>query len=150
MLGFPFFLPKTRLTSVRRARKLQGSCWIKMLQIWTRTIGISMTSILIFSAVISFFIWQGWRVREAKIKRLLGNSQWYRARYCFMPSWKFSRQVKFFWSGKRCKKCGTRQRIDVHHLHYQILNRPILFWEFLFPWELRVLCRDCHSREHDG
>jgi len=104
----------------------------------------------LYCVIVSCLIWSYWKKREDNIKRLLGKSMWYRTRYAFMPSWKFARQVKFFWSGKKCKRCGTRQRIDVHHTTYLLFGKPILYWEWLTPWSLRVLCRSCHDAEHFG
>jgi hypothetical protein len=106
-------------------------------------------SILIFSAIVSAVIWLAWRKRERWIINTIGKRAYYRNRYVFMPSWRFARQVKFFWSGRKCASCGARQRLDVHHKAYTLMGFSVLYLEFLFPFMLQVLCRSCHIEEHD-
>jgi hypothetical protein len=45
--------------------------------------------------------------------------------------------------GKRpfCERCGTRERLQVHHLTYERLGVEL-------DEDLEVLCRRCHATEH--
>lgn len=108
-----------------------------------------MSQILWLSMIISFVIWQGWRAYTKRVIAVIGFQSWYRYQYMFMPSWWLAKKIKFFLSGRRCHNCGTRFRIDVHHRYYRILgNVSVLYFEWLMPWILQVLCRSCHDEEH--
>lgn len=98
-----------------------------------------MTAYIATCLLLSLLIWRTWRAYTAWIIKRKGYRWWYRNKYLLMPSWRFSRKVKFFWSGYKCKRCKSRTRLDVHHKTYQHL-----WWEWLFPWELEVLCRQHH------
>lgn len=104
-------------------------------------------SIILFSAVTSFVIWLAWRKRTRWIINTIGRKNWYRNYYTLLPSWRIARQVKFFWSGRRCAKCGARFMLDIHHKDYDILGASILWWEWMLPFMLQVLCRSCHDKE---
>ena len=44
--------------------------------------------------------------------------------------------------GKQCEHCGSTNRIEVHHLHYDnVFNEE--------PEDLVLLCRQCHQAEHN-
>lgn len=45
--------------------------------------------------------------------------------------------------GFRCASCGSRERLEVHHLQ-RVRDRPDLAFELA---NLRTLCRDCHEVE---
>lgn len=91
----------------------------------------------------SVFLWSClWAVFEV-LQGLLGARWFYCAVYLRTPSWRFSRCVAFFWKGRQCAKCGSRRFLDVHHKTYA--HR---WWEWLFVWDLEVLCRTCHTLEH--
>lgn len=60
-----------------------------------------------------------------------------------LPSWKFARWLKFLVHGRYCSKCGTTKYLDVHHLNH---DHP--YWEWLFLWDLDILCRSHHNEEH--
>lgn len=100
-----------------------------------------MTIIII--TAISLIIWGLWRGFNRWLIRWWGYRLWYRLVYLNLPSWKFSRRVKFFVSGRKCRVCGARHLLDVHHRSYHFL-----YWEWLFPWTLEVLCRKHHVEAH--
>ena len=146
--GFPFSSLKPAWLIVRRARMTRKLLDWNAPRNKTDLLGIRMTQILIFSAIISFFIWQGWRTHNKWVISYIGQRQWYRSVYLFMPSWRLARWIKLSLSGHRCKRCKTTQRIDCHHLSYTLLGKSILYWEWLLPFELQCLCRSCHEIEH--
>ena len=47
--------------------------------------------------------------------------------------------------GWRCTKCGTRARLDAHHIQPVGLGGPM--WD---PENLETLCRNCHMAQHPG
>ena len=42
----------------------------------------------------------------------------------------------------KCEKCKSSKNLEVHHLHYKTLFKEK-------PRDLLLLCRDCHSKEHN-
>jgi len=102
-----------------------------------------MTEFIVFTVVLSFIIWLGWRDVNRSIRKLIGREAWYRNYYLAMPSWRFARRVKFFLNGRRCQVCGSPYSLDVHHKSYRFL-----WLEWLFPFTLEILCRPCHNRRH--
>jgi 5-methylcytosine-specific restriction endonuclease McrA len=46
--------------------------------------------------------------------------------------------------GYRCVKCGTRKRLEVHHLSYAHQGDELNHLE-----DLVTLCRSCHRKEHN-
>lgn len=99
--------------------------------------------ILIF--VISFIVLILLHLIHEAIEKIMGRRWWYRTIYLRTPHWRFTRQVKFFLSGKKCQRCDCRYAymLDVHHKTYQHI-----WWEWLFPQDLEVLCRQHHVMEH--
>jgi hypothetical protein len=63
---------------------------------------------------------------------------WYRAQ----PYWKMIRQQALERDGHRCRACGARGRLDVHHLTYARVGKEDLD-------DLLTLCRSCHEAEHE-
>ncbi len=64
--------------------------------------------------------------------KYLQTSHWQRTRFAEL-------QIK----GHCCERCGSGDRLDVHHRTYEHLA-----WEELYPGDLEVLCRPCHAKEH--
>jgi 5-methylcytosine-specific restriction endonuclease McrA len=63
--------------------------------------------------------------------------------YLQTPHWQRKRAAKLQQARYRCERCGYPYHLDVHHLSYE--NRgcePLA--------ELRVLCRQCHQKEHEN
>lgn len=57
------------------------------------------------------------------------------------PEWREKKEQVFWQRGERCEACGSRFRIDVHHLTYKRLGRERLS-------DLMVLCRKHHDQVH--
>lgn len=68
------------------------------------------------------------------------RQQWYREEYLTSQHWKSLRESKLQ-RNPSCEKCGSRQRLDVHHLRY----RNIFDVELS---DLQTLCRLCHDAIH--
>lgn len=45
--------------------------------------------------------------------------------------------------GGKCCRCGSRDRLAVHHRHYRTLFREAMA-------DLELLCFGCHANEHEG
>lgn len=55
--------------------------------------------------------------------------------------WQRTRLVALRNASYRCEACGAPRHLDVHHLTYIRRGAEL-------PEDLRVLCRDCHEKEH--
>lgn len=99
-----------------------------------------MLEVILFWSV---FFWACLYLLFEALEKLMGRRAFYRKVYLFTPSWRFSRKVIFFWKGRKCSRCGSTRFLDVHHTTY-----AHLWWEWLFFWEMDVLCRSCHISEH--
>ncbi len=70
--------------------------------------------------------------------------EWYRSKYLWSNHWRRFRAVYGWLVGWRCHRCGTVSRHnDVHHKRYDVL-----WFEWLHPLSVEMLCRRCHDREH--
>lgn len=63
--------------------------------------------------------------------------------YMHSPAWRRRRAQAVKRAGFRCERCGSMRRLEVHHLTYARLGAEA-------PADLRVLCHDCHRRQHDS
>jgi 5-methylcytosine-specific restriction endonuclease McrA len=43
--------------------------------------------------------------------------------------------------GRECEKCGRKNWLQVHHLHYKNVFKEE-------PGDLQILCKPCHDKEH--
>ena len=59
--------------------------------------------------------------------------------------WAAFRTFVFIVNGMKCKHCGTRHNLQVHHPKY-ISGRKA--WEYTCN-EVIVLCKECHQKEHN-
>lgn len=66
---------------------------------------------------------------------------WYRETYLKSEHWKELRSLAFEIYGKKCAVCGTKKKLDVHHLNYRRI------WDVTVA-DLQVLCRKHHKEEH--
>lgn len=56
-------------------------------------------------------------------------------------AWRQRRRAALERAGGRCMDCGSRKRLQVHHLTYKR-------WGNEDARDLRVLCSRCHARRH--
>lgn len=81
---------------------------------------------------------------------------WRRKIYLRSTGWKFTRKLIFKRQGQYCQRCGTRERLEVHHVDHVGQPKP-RWWHFLpfarfFMFEidrskLLVLCHYHHAIE---
>jgi 5-methylcytosine-specific restriction endonuclease McrA len=57
--------------------------------------------------------------------------------------WKAVRVKVFLRDKKTCQKCGSKKKIEAHHLTYKHHRNEMKHLE-----DLITLCRDCHEKEH--
>ncbi len=58
--------------------------------------------------------------------------------------WPAFRKFIFAGRGCKCEKCGSHERLQIHHIKYKEGLRP---WEYTCN-DVMVLCRDCHAKIH--
>ena len=63
--------------------------------------------------------------------------------YLKTREWRDTRQHAIEAANGSCQRCGSGQRLDVHHLSYDHRGFEELD-------ELAVLCNPCHRLQHDG
>ncbi len=63
------------------------------------------------------------------------------AEYLKSSHWRELRQAKLAGAGRACNRCGSTDRIVVHHVRYRNLFDVELA-------DLEVLCQECHDRHH--
>lgn len=66
----------------------------------------------------------------------------------YLRSWRWLilRHLRRWLDGGRCRMCGGRQRLEVHHRDY--LHRGGSWLGELL--DLTTVCRACHGDYHDG
>lgn len=62
--------------------------------------------------------------------------------YIRSECWKRTRQRILQRAKGRCESCGTRARLQVHHLNYDNLGNES-------PEDLQALCGTCHEKTHE-
>ena len=67
-----------------------------------------------------------------------------------MEQWKEKRVDILSRDGHKCRNCGSRQHLQVHHRQYHVNNKTGLK---KYPWQyenkyLITLCRECHETGH--
>lgn len=50
--------------------------------------------------------------------------------------------------GHRCRVCGSRVNLDVHHTTYTVGGKSIVGREYHYMSLLITLCRNCHEKAH--
>ena len=61
--------------------------------------------------------------------------------YLHSPLWRLRRRIWIVRAGSRCRRCGSRRRLTIHHRTYQRLGRERRA-------DVTVLCWRCHRRHH--
>jgi hypothetical protein len=74
--------------------------------------------------------WDGITLRQAQYRAYLKTRHW---------QW-FSLDI-IDKRGAKCERCGSPERIEVHHLTYERLHHEL-------PSDVIVLCRKCHAGIH--
>lgn len=63
-------------------------------------------------------------------------------KYINSPAWFLKRKEALSYHGAKCKSCGSREHLDVHHLTYERFGHE-------FMKDLTILCRSCHELTHE-
>jgi 5-methylcytosine-specific restriction endonuclease McrA len=67
--------------------------------------------------------------------------------YLLTDWWREKRKLKLKQVGSKCQRCGSKKKLNVHHLRYNDRNNhSVLFRERMR--DLEVLCEICHQKEH--
>jgi ABC-type proline/glycine betaine transport systems, periplasmic components len=98
--------------------------------------------------IISLFVLILLRLVHQAIQKVMGYKWWYQSIYLWTPHWRFTRWVKFLISGRKCSVpgCTMTHYVDVHHKGRKAYDN--IWWEWLHPNDLDVLCRHHHILEH--
>lgn len=62
-------------------------------------------------------------------------------KYLRSKEWAAKRKEAFAYYGKRCARCGSTYRLQVHHKNYWRLGHELME-------DLEVVCSRCHKLEH--
>lgn len=65
----------------------------------------------------------------------------YYREYLKTREWRFFRQQAFNHYGKKCNRCESELRLEVHHKHYRNLGKEELK-------DVEILCHSCHQSLH--
>ena len=76
-----------------------------------------------------------------KILREYHVKGWYQT-YLLTDHWQAVRERTLRRDRYRCRKCGARTRLEVHHVNYDRIGKEN-------PTDLLTLCYKCHRKEHD-
>jgi len=68
------------------------------------------------------------------------NTRFYRY-YLQSEAWQNKRRKVLFRDGRQCQHCGSRDELEIHHLHYRNLGHEKLA-------DLMTLCKTCHQQIH--
>lgn len=82
-------------------------------------------------------------------QRLTGIRPHYKAQYSALylqgVRWFVLRNLRLWWDGWSCVRCGNRYPLQVHHTSYTHKGKGSGINEFL---DLSTLCDDCHAWTH--
>ena len=63
-------------------------------------------------------------------------------------NWRRVKQVVRVRDGHKCRICGAKIRLEVHHITYTLERESIRGRELEYPEWLITLCHDCHRQVH--
>jgi len=61
--------------------------------------------------------------------------------YLKSDQWKMMRAGLIYIRGSKCENCGNTEKLEIHHLNYNNIFKEKMS-------DLKILCRDCHRKEH--
>ena len=82
--------------------------------------------------------------RKPKESKELTPKQRYKA-FLKTDYWKAVRVKVFLRDSKTCQRCGSKKKLEAHHLTYKHHRNEMKHLE-----DLITLCRDCHKKEHNN
>lgn len=83
------------------------------------------------------------RVRKKSVKRKPVSRREKYEKHIASPYWKAVRSLALIRDKRKCKRCGARRLLHVHHISYKHLGK-----EHLYMKDLITLCKKCHDKEH--
>lgn len=130
----------SRTTTISAIKHLEALGWITVKRTHRRVNVYRLTTDLIRMG--------NERTRRARGKRYTGASAETLCRlpykvYLQTDHWREVRKTILMESGQTCKKCGTTERLHVHHKHYRYLGRELDHKDCLV-----TLCATCHGAAH--
>lgn len=57
------------------------------------------------------------------------------------PEWRIFRLKIFVQRGRKCERCDSKERLQLHHKTYERLGHEL-------PRDVEILCKICHDMEH--
>jgi len=79
------------------------------------------------------------RIEKAKKERKEFKSKY--QKYLKSKEWSDIRNDLFHVRGRACERCGSTNRLQVHHITYKNVFKEE-------PEDLEILCDSCHKKEH--
>ena len=76
------------------------------------------------------------------MKKLTPWQVWYRYKYLKSKHWREFRKYVYGTVGRRCCKCSSRFKVQIHHKNYDCLGKEKLK-------DVMVLCERHHLLEHE-
>lgn len=77
-------------------------------------------------------------VKRDNMKKKLDSNYF---KYINSDAWFIKRSEALEFHGRKCKSCGSKNKLDVHHLTYERFGNELLK-------DLTILCRQCHELTH--
>jgi 5-methylcytosine-specific restriction endonuclease McrA len=102
---------------------------------WIRGCAIPAVNLKDFLMFLSLSIVWFLLRREKLTKRQVA----YREGYLKSEHWQEVRKEKLKQAGYKCERCGAKESLDIHHLHYRTLGHERMS-------DLQALCRSCHQK----
>lgn len=83
------------------------------------------------------------KAEQVELDKIEWNKKYLKYKsYLYSDEWKLKREELFKLRGKKCERCKSENRIEVHHISYSMLYRE--------PLEhLEILCNICHAKHHN-
>jgi len=82
--------------------------------------------------------------------KIKGRPSKYRKELQTDSTWRRVKQVVRVRDGHRCRICGERKSLEVHHITYILNSVSIRGRELEHPEWLITLCRHCHRQVHEN
>jgi 5-methylcytosine-specific restriction endonuclease McrA len=91
-------------------------------------------------------VWLGRKGKRCRRKKnYVATDKFEYIKYLHSNHWQRFRKFMIGHVGK-CQNCGSKERLQVHHLVYKERGKSVLYHEKYY--HVMVLCRDCHRNVH--
>lgn len=65
----------------------------------------------------------------------------YNPKYYLSEIWLKQKQLLIEWRGNKCEHCGSEKNLQIHHRNYETFGEEL-------PFDLLILCKECHEKLH--